>query len=211
MTVSAAVDPDAARAAARAILDERRFRPAPEPRPLDGALRWIGDRLDDIFGPVGRFLDRVWGPVFEIFAGWLGTVVGVAVTLAVGVMVLWLLLRNRVHARLGAGSGDAVSAPIQDPKELERAADDAEHAGDYTLAVQLRYRAGLLRLGRGGAATVRPWSTNAAVARQLRSIRFDALTGTFETVTYGRRAATSADAARAAREWPVLLEEVGNR
>ena len=43
-----AVDPDSARADVRDILDDRRFRSDPAPRPFRGPLRWLGDRLEPV-------------------------------------------------------------------------------------------------------------------------------------------------------------------
>src|SRR5262249_54397828 len=49
------VDPDQARDQAREILDGRRYKPAGVPRPFEGTLDWLGDRLR----PIGDFFSRI--------------------------------------------------------------------------------------------------------------------------------------------------------
>ena len=53
--VAAQVDPDRARDQAREILGGRRFKPAGVPRPFQGALEWLGDRLR----PIGDFFSAI--------------------------------------------------------------------------------------------------------------------------------------------------------
>ena len=48
MRAAQAIDPDAARGAARDILRDRRFHRDPAPRPLRGPLQWLGDRLQTV-------------------------------------------------------------------------------------------------------------------------------------------------------------------
>ena len=56
-----------------------------------------------------------------------------------------------------------------------------------------------------GALELRPGLTNRAVARALRSARFDGLAVDFDEVVYGGRAATSEDVGEARAEWPAVL------
>ncbi|MGZ6996735.1 MAG: DUF4129 domain-containing protein [Acidimicrobiia bacterium] len=212
MSAPFAVDPDAARRAAREILSGHEYRPDTTPRPLDGVLRWIGDRLDEIFGPIGRFFEAVFDPLFHLLPGWLGTVLGVVLTVGIASFVIWLVLRSRLRSAATVRPRAAANAgPAEDPDDLERAAAAADRDGDYHRAIRLRYRAGLLRLARSGAIALRPGTTNATVARALHSRRFDALTDTFENVAYGDRPATVDDATAAAAEWPAVLTESGAR
>jgi len=53
--VAGQVDPDRARDQAREILGGRRYKPADVPRPFEGALEWLGDRLR----PIGDFFSRI--------------------------------------------------------------------------------------------------------------------------------------------------------
>ena len=55
LTVAGQVDPDRARDQAREILGGRRYKPADVPRPFEGALEWLGDRLR----PIGDFFSRI--------------------------------------------------------------------------------------------------------------------------------------------------------
>ena len=199
----AAVDPDTARREAQHILNDGRFKSSSTPRPLRGPLQWIGDRLDTVFGPVGRFLAGVPAVFWWILAGALIT------------FVVWMIVRARQRRIAGAPEHGKRRVPAGDAAEdadaLERQADEAERAGDLQRAVRLRFRAGLLRLGDRGAIRYRPSVTTGEVRRTLRSSRFDGLAGTFEEVTYGGRSADPPDVDAARREWPHVLEESARR
>jgi uncharacterized protein DUF4129 len=201
--VAATVDPDTARREAQHILSDGRFKSSSTPRPLRGPLQWLGDRLQTVFGPIGRFVARVPALVWWIAAA------------ALLAFVVWMIVRVR-QRRIASAPKDAKRrAPArdarEDPDELEREAADAERAGDLERAVRLRFRAGLLRLGDRGAIRYRPSVTTGEVRRTLRSARFDDLAGTFEEITYGGRPADPPDIAAARREWPNVLEESGRR
>lgn len=200
---AAAVDPDTARREAQHILNDGRFKTSSTPRPLRGPLRWIADRLDAVFGPIGRFLSGLPFIVWWIVAG------------ALIAFVVWMILRVRQRRVATAPKEGARRLTARDTREnadaLEREADEAERAGDLDRAVRLRFRAGLLRLGDRGAIRYRPSVTTGEVRRTLRSPRFDGLAGTFEAVTYGGRPADPPDVDAARREWPHVLEESGQR
>ena len=78
------------------------------------------------------------------------------------------------------------------------------------MAVQLRFRAGLVRLDRRGAIALRPDTTAGQVGRVLRSDRYDGLALTFDTVTYGDAAGTPDQASVARRDWPQVVAETGS-
>lgn len=203
MSTAQAVDPDAARSAAQHILADRRYRSSSTPRPLRGPLRWLGDRLESVFAPIGRAFERVPAVV------WLAVLAGVIA------FVVWIVVRAR--RRIGArvpfvkAISSSPDGDGEDPDALERGADEAERDGDLARAVRLRFRAGLLRLGDRGAIRYRPSVTTGEVRHALGSPRFDDLAGTFEAVTYGGRDAERPDVDTARREWPHVLEETGRR
>lgn len=203
--VAQAVDPGAARRAAQHILSDRKFRSTSTPRPLRGPLRWLGDRLGTVFGPIGRFFGLIPGPV------WILVLIA---TVAV-IVVLAVRARRRPATRAPSTtpkrSRGGIEDEEEDPDALERAADEAEHDGDLARALRLRFRAGLLRLGDRGAIRYRPSVTTGEVRRTLGSATFDDLAGTFEAVTYGGRTAEPPDVERARRAWPRVLEETGRR
>ena len=199
-----AVDPGAAQRAAQHILSDPRYRSHPAPRPLRGPLQWIGDRL----GTVLRWIADVIRPV----PGWLWIAVGLAVVAFVAARIVAAARRRRVSAAVGGGRAPGVAAEAaEDPDAIERAAADAERAGDFARALRLRFRAGLLRLGDRGAIEYRPSLTTSEVRRALGSSTFDELARTFEGVAYGGHAAAGADAEAARREWPHVLAEAGRR
>jgi hypothetical protein len=98
---------------------------------------------------------------------------------------------------------------VENPDELERAADAAERAGRLDEAVRLRFRAGLLRLGDRGAIRYRPSVTTNEVRRVLGSDTFEELARTFEAVAYGGQEATPPDVDSARRDWPRVVSSAG--
>jgi hypothetical protein len=196
------VDPDEARRNAQHILSDGRFHSTSTPRPLRGPLKWLGDRLDTLFSPIGRFLQSIPTPIwYLVLAGLIGLVAWV-VTRAV---------RRRSAPSVRKSTARRDADEHEDADALERAADAAERDGDLARAVRLRFRAGLLRLGDRGAIHYRPSVTTGEVRRTLESERFDGLAGTFEAVAYGGRAADRPDVDESRREWPHVLEESGRR
>jgi len=200
-----AVDPDVARRDAQHILSDHRFRSSPTPRPLRGPLRRLGDRIESVFGPLGRLLARV--------PGW-GWLVALGLVVSAVAVIAWRATRRRRGRTTRAPAAKVARvAPddAEDPDDLERAADAAERDCDLARALRLRFRAGLLRLGDRGAIRYRPSVTTGEVRRTLGSRRFDDLAGAFEAVTYGGRPAERPDVDASRREWPSVLEEAGRR
>jgi hypothetical protein len=193
-----AVDPDQAREQAREILGGRRYKPAEVPRPFEGVLTWLGDRLRPIGDFFSRVADSVPGKIL------LGALLVGAVTL-----LTWLLARHRTATSATGGDGRRRGdAERIDPARLERDADAAEHRGELDLALRLRFRAGLLRLDRTGAIHFRPSITSGQVARRLRLRDYDELANTFDAVAYGGRRASAADVSAARSTWPRVVEQV---
>ena len=202
LSVAGQVDPDRARDQAREILGGRRYKPADVPRPFEGALDWLGDRLR----PIGDFFSRIT----ESLAGR----VALAAVLAGVVAVIALLVARRraaTSAAGGAGRRRRAAEEHADPGRLEREADAAEHHGDLDVALRLRFRAGLLRLDRAGAIHFRPSITSGQVAQHLRLRAFDDLAVTFDAVAYGGRPASATDLQSARADWPRVLEQAGPR
>lgn len=196
----AAVDPAAAREAARDVLADRRFRRDPAPRPFRGALEWVRDRLDTVGDAIH---DAVTAIPLEVWIALLALV-------AAGVVHL---TREAAHRRAAAPrpAGAADGPPREDAAALEREADAAQRRGELARAIRLRFRAGLLRLGARGAIDYRPSVTVREVRREVASPLFDELAGTFEEVAYGGRAASPPDAEAARTGWPRVLQETSRR
>jgi hypothetical protein len=198
----AAVDPAAARQAAQEVLDDAKYHPPDVPRPFQGILEWLADRLRpvadalyDAFEPVLELFDRVPGGRFILAAIGIG---------ALALLIHWMISRRSRAAVSGAGSVGLVDLRA-DPAALEREATDAEAAGQYDLAVRRRFEAGLLRLVRAERLTLRAETTAGAAARQVGSPVMDGLTADFEEIVYGAREATADDAAQARTGWTELL------
>jgi hypothetical protein len=191
------------RAEARQILAERKYHGSQVPRPLHGFLEWLGRRLHFLvryFDWLGRHVPGGRNVLWAILAG---LVVGLAVFVATR-----LARRRSLYDRSGAGVWARGERP-EDPQALERLAEEAERRGDLEVALRLRFRAGLLRLGRAHVLELRPSLTTVEVRRALRSRRFDALARSFDEVVYGRRSPRAQDVADARTEWPLVLEEAG--
>jgi hypothetical protein len=197
--LAAVADPTRAREAARDILSEEPFTSRHLPRPFAGILRRLGELVVD---PVQRFLSRLGDSLPEVGSPpWL---VLAAAVLVVAVVVALRLLRDRGRERPDRRAGRGPESGT-DPAQLEALAEEAERRGQLAEALRLRFRAGLVRLDRMGALELRPGLTNRAVARALRSARFDGLAVDFDEVVYGGRTATPDDVGEARAEWPAVL------
>jgi hypothetical protein len=182
-----------ARADAHAVLQQGRFHEKEVP----GPFRSLFDRLADLIPSFGWLADLLpgGGPVvWSVLA---------AILAAVATVVARKLLSRRVSA---AQQAIAHERAEQDPRTLDRQADEAERAGDLETALRLRFRAGLLRLDRRGAIVFRPSISTREVQRTLRSDAFDGLAATFDDVVYGGRAPAPADVDAARRDWPEVVD-----
>jgi hypothetical protein len=193
------MSPADARAQARQILSERRFHGSHLPRPFHGVLSWLARHL--------HFVARFW----DWLAGWVGgggvlwTIVGVIVV-ALAAFVALRLARRRTGYEVAASERRG-QVGDEDPRALEREAEDAERRGELATALRLRFRAGLLRLGRARVLPLRSSLRTRDARRTLRNPRFDRLADDFDEVVYGGRTPVPDDVATARSEWPRVLEE----
>ena len=196
------MSPAQAREEARHILSERRFHGTSVPRPLHGFFSWLARHL--------HFLSRGFDWVAVRIGGQkvLWTIVAVGV-LALTAVVSRQLARRRVEveARGRGRHRRGARGREEDPAELELLADEAERRGDLEVALRLRFRAGLLRLGRARALPLRPSLRTREARRALRSARFDRLARDFDEVVYGGRSPNAADVETARTEWPRVVAE----
>jgi hypothetical protein len=193
------VSPAQAREQARQILSERKFHGTTLPRPFHGVLAWLGRHLDFIARGWDWLALRIGG------AAVLWTIVG-AIVLSIAVLVARRLAERRTEVE-AHGSEHRRRGRGEDPGELERLADEAERRGDLEVALRLRFRAGLLRLGRARALPLRPSLRTREARRALRSARFDRLARDFDEIVYGRRPPSAEDVAAARDEWPQVVAE----
>lgn len=188
------------------ILDERRFEPEPTPRPFRRLLEWLSAPVREAGQALERVVEFLAGPLpggestLWTILGLLGCIVAAAVA-------------SRIARRRGGVTVDAAAraqrSPRLDPGRLEREAAEAEQRGDLELALRLRFRAGLVRLGLARAIPLRDSLTTGEVRRRLQQPEFDRLATTFDEVVYGRRNPREADVEDARAAWPRVLKAVG--
>ena len=186
-------------AEARDILADDRFHqhlPQPLRRPLE--------RL-------GRAIERLWAALPGGPGGRWGIAVVAAAVLAALLAARGIRRRGAAAPAPAAGVARAGVAADDGPDALERRAGEAEAAGDHALAVRLRFRAGLVRLGERDAIPYRPSLTTAEARRRLRSQPFDRLATDFEAIAYGGRPAGGADSDAARAGWRDVLAKAGRR
>jgi hypothetical protein len=186
------VDP---RQQAAAILRESRFHQSGLPRPLYGIFRVLGGWL----APVGNWLISVVSAIVTFLANNLDLAAILALLVVLfGAISAVSLRRRRVLRRTVLRAN---LASVDDPFELRRLAEEAELAGDGASAVRLYFRAGVLRLQRGGRLPDRTSLTIGEARRRMRSADFEAAARSFESVVYGLRPATATDVLSAKQSW----------
>jgi hypothetical protein len=185
----------AARADAQEILAQRRFRGSDVPRPFRRPLRWVGGKLDAVFGPVGRAIDAL--------PEWLAIALGLAVAVVAAAGVVGVV-RSR-SARSVERHEAAHVVRDEDPRRLEQLADEAERRGELERALRLRFRAGLVRLARAKAIPSRASLTTGQILRLLRVPEFERIARTFDEVVYGGRPARPEDVETARTTWPRVV------
>ncbi|MGA2519911.1 MAG: hypothetical protein ABSG81_03725 [Acidimicrobiales bacterium] len=199
-----------ARRQARHILSNPPFTTSNRPSALSHFFSDLGQWLYDAVGPVWRFLLHFLlrparSGLSAAFGSWWPVVLG-AVVVAVGVVVGTSLARRR--ARLGIGGMGRV-APVGDenPDALERDADTAEGAGDFELAVRLRFRAGLARLEQRGLISGRRTHTSAQLVGMVRSATFTDLASQLDAIVYAGLPAGRVHVGAARAGWPLVPDE----
>ena len=198
-------DAASARRGARDVLAEDRFHEPSFPQPLRGVFGWIATAIDPVVDEVDALIDAILSAIpGGRPVGWALFAVAVILCFA-ALSSRTLRLRSRRHAAAMPAAGTGPRGPT--PAELERAASDAERAGDLNRAVRLLFRAGLLRLDERGAIHLQPSLTTAAIARRIDSAEFAEVAAGFEEVAYGGRPAAPGDVEAQRIGWRRVLGE----
>lgn len=192
-------DADQLREQAHDILRDQRFHERRTPAPFRGVLRWIGDRLEPVLGPVSEWFVDAWADETT-------RVIFVAAVVLVVAALTQLVIRRRTARAVRDGSA-RVRRRGADPAALEREAAQAEAAGLFDLAVRLRFRAGVLRLQISGRVPRGASTATRGIGRLLDSRDFDVLGDRFDAVAYGGVPATQQDAREAKDRWQRVLVE----
>lgn len=209
---------DEARDAAGDILTDPRFDEASDvPRPLQGVIEWLGDRVEDVFGPVVGVIVDVWRVIVGIVPGGEVTAAALLAALVLALLVVVVQRSARRRARVDFEHRGAAGARLR-PGDLEREADEAERLGDLERALRLRFRAGLIRLEDRRIISTARFVTSAEVARRLDSPAFgdvaklfDEVAKLFDEVVYGGRPVRPADLETTRTTFGRLLAEAGRR
>jgi len=202
LAAAGAVTPEApsaamARERAAAELAGREYDASSLPQPLRSPLEQLADLLEDAFA---------W--LVDVLPG--GRVSGWSLIAAV-VLVVALLLAQRTVRRAARAEQGAQAAALRsrggDPRELLRAAEEAEARGDLGVALRLRFRAGVADLAARDLVPARASAGVAELERRLRSPTFSGLARRFEEIAYGGRSAHAGDLEAAREGWPRVPRE----
>ena len=191
---------------AQRILEERRFQPEPTPRPFRRLLEWLRAPVREAGEAIGRTVEFLASPLPGGESTFWFLLALLVCTAAAVVATRMARRRSAVAVERARRSG---SGPKLDPRRLEREAADAERRGDLELALRLRFRAGLIRLGLARAIPLRDSLTTGDVRRRLEQPEFDRLAAAFDEVVYGRRAPVQTDVEDARAGWPRVLKAAG--
>ena len=205
------VSPTRARELAHHILSRPPFAHSVTrlPDPLGGFFNALGRGLRFVFGGFLSWLGHhIVAPVGNALLGRFGVVwaiVTIIACAAVGGLVVWWLWRRRTQRAVdGTHSRTRGVTPLT-ADELDRHAASAESAGDFALAVTLRFEAGVERLTELGVIANGRTRTHRQLAAALRNDVFAALAAAHERIAYGEEPATSDDAARATAGWSEVV------
>jgi hypothetical protein len=208
VTLLAQTSSEEARRVAHEILSERRFQPSPVPRPFQSLLH----RLGDLAAPLIDAVRRAYHSLVDFLPGGRASVwVVLGGIVVLGAALFAARLGKRRARVLSERAALSAAEHSQDPASLDRSADEAERAGDLELALRLRFRSGLLRLGNARIIESRESITSRELSRRLHSPTFDRLAHDFDEVVYGRRSPKPDDVEIARAGWPKVLSEAGAR
>jgi hypothetical protein len=190
------VDAEALRREAERILSQPRYRT--DPTTGERLQEWLARALEQLVRLFSWLADLVGSPL-------LASIVLLVIVTATAVAVTRRLGKRRVSEMEQRIRREHELARGRDPEELEREAGRAAAAGDYSGAVRLLFRAGLLRLDDQHRIRYTPGATSGQIADHLRSPEFEVLARRFDEIVYGGAPAGSADVAAAIAGWRRLL------
>lgn len=201
LSIVNADEADDIRERAEEILSRSQFQ-EPEPSPLERLLDWIA-----------RGLDRVLGPIFELFGiGGVGNGVAGLVLIVLTAVVVYVLVKAFLNWKAGSVAADDQVVDIDKRSRLSaerwrQLAAEHEAAREWDLAVRCHYRAAMAELADSRKITDLPGATTGdwereAIANSVSERPVEALTDVFDGVWYGETGAGSreVEVARSAGE-----------
>ena len=200
-----------ARNQVRSILSQPPFRPHSLPRPFARILHTVGSWLHDIFGPLARWIHGLFHSASVSFGIsktdlWL-ILGGITFAAVAGITALYISRRARLGSEKLLGKKGPTDTSWDDPEKLKRMAQEAENRGDYTMAVRLRFRAGLATLEQMGIIHSQIVHTNNYISAVIHSPTFSRLAQTFDEIAYGGLVASLDNAREADTGWITVLQE----
>lgn len=141
-----------------------------------------------------------------MMAAALQLVLGAGIVVAVALGARWLIRRRSAAAPRDKPVPVEALPPVS-PEELVDQAERASRAGDYATAIRLRFKAGIVRLGRRGVVVGGEHTTNPGISQQLDLEEFDRLASAFERVVYGGHEADAAVDSDSRDTWPTVIKK----
>jgi hypothetical protein len=200
-----------ARNQVRSILSQPPFRPRSLPRPFAGILHTVSSWLHDVFGTPAHWVHESFYHV-AIYFGisstdlWL-ILGGITFTVVAGITALYIRRKAKLGSEKLLGNKGSADVSRDDPGKLKKMAQEAEDRGDYTMAVRLRFRAGLAMLEQMGIIHSQMVHTNNYISAAIHSSVFSRLAQTFDEAVYGGLAASLDNAREADTGWIAVLQE----
>ncbi|HZP84138.1 MAG TPA: DUF4129 domain-containing protein [Chthonomonadaceae bacterium] len=215
-------DPAEIRARLDRILSSPEFQPpAPARNPLEGILRWLGEKWEALWKAIGDFLK----PFFKVAAASGGSFylqwLFIGLFILLGAWLLSKLIRQYLRYRSEIGDPmhtaytheDFEAEKVVEPDVWLQQAQKYASEGDYRRAFRAVFLAILLHLDRAGAIQYDRARTNGDYLRALRGQRsrglYEAmlpLSAEFDRRWYGHRATTETDYLRCLREYERVRE-----
>jgi len=189
-------DPSAARIEADDILSGDAFTESEIPKPLEGLVEWLSERVSWVF-------DRL-GPIGDSSLGRWGLLAAVAFfsVACIGVLVRRRLVGRNVRAQPEILGEEFVG---MDATDVDARARAAEAEGDLTEALRLHFVAGIIRLDRAEIIDARPATTMHELRAQVDQAPFDTLAAGFERAVYGEIAPSADELSEVRHLWGHVL------
>jgi hypothetical protein len=163
---------------------------------IEAIIRWLSNAMDGSYDGLPDLL--FW-----------------ALVVLVVVLVVFLVARSRRQNIFESASGAKVAVveeELQAPEDIDRMIGQAQHEGDYRLAIRLLYRRTLAELRNVGHIAYRPEKTDADYIREVRSRAFGSAFASavryFQVAWYGMEHAQPEQFAQASAAFDAVRSQI---